>query len=156
MLAGLGLVGSGLLLTRLAADSPPALLLAAYGLFGFGFGFVNAPITNSAVSGMPRAQAGVAAAVASTSRQVGQSLGVAVIGTVVASAVVGPVLTGFAPASHAGWWIMVGLGATILVLGLVTTSAWGTATAARVAAHLGAEPPPARPGVREAPPERLP
>lgn len=156
VLAGVGLVGSGLLLTRLAADSPPGLLLAAYGLFGFGFGFVNAPITNSAVSGMPRAQAGVAAAVASTSRQVGQSLGVAVIGTVVASAVVGPVLTGFAPASHAGWWIVVGLGATILVLGLITTSAWGTATAARVAAHLGAEPPPVRPGVREAPPERLP
>ncbi|MEV6973343.1 MFS transporter [Kitasatospora sp. NPDC093806] len=156
VLAGLGLVGSGLLLTRLAADSPPALLLAAYGLFGFGFGFVNAPITNSAVSGMPRAQAGVAAAVASTSRQVGQSLGVAVIGTVVTSAVVGPVVTGFAPASHAGWWIIVGLGGTILLLGLLTTSAWGTATAARVAARLGAEAPVGRPGVREAPPERLP
>ena len=39
------------------------------------FGFVNAPITNTAVSGMPRAQAGVAAAVASTSRQIGQTLG---------------------------------------------------------------------------------
>ncbi|MFC5664365.1 MFS transporter [Kitasatospora misakiensis] len=156
VLAGLGLAGSGLLLTRLAADSPPALLLAAYGLFGFGFGFVNAPITNAAVSGMPRAQAGVAAAVASTSRQVGQSLGVAVIGTVVATAVVGPVLTGFAPASHAGWWIIAGLGAVILLLGLVTTSAWGTATATRVAARLGGDPPMTRPGVREAPPERLP
>ncbi len=156
VLAGLGLIGSGLLLTRLAADSPPGLLLAAYGLFGFGFGFVNAPITNAAVSGMPRAQAGVAAAVASTSRQVGQSLGVAVVGTVVTSAVVGPVVTGFAPASHAGWWIVAGLGAVILVLGLVTTSAWGTATATRVAARLGGDPPMTRPGVREAPPERLP
>ncbi|WP_380284891.1 MFS transporter [Kitasatospora purpeofusca] len=156
VLAGLGLVASGLLLTRLAADSPPGLLLAAYGLFGFGFGFVNAPITNAAVSGMPRAQAGVAAAVASTSRQVGQSLGVAVIGTVVASSVVGTVASGFAPASHAGWYIVAGLGATIGLLGLVTTSAWGTATAARVAAGLGGDPPLTRPGVREAPPERLP
>ncbi|MFF8768909.1 MFS transporter [Kitasatospora sp. NPDC015120] len=156
VLAGLGLVASGLLLTRLAADSPPGLLLAAYGLFGFGFGFVNAPITNAAVSGMPRAQAGVAAAVASTSRQVGQSLGVAVIGTVVTSSVAGTVASGFAPASHAGWYIVAGLGAAIGILGLVTTSAWGTATATRVAARLGGDPPLTRPGVRDAPPERLP
>ncbi|GHF59179.1 MFS transporter [Kitasatospora xanthocidica] len=154
--AGLGLAGSGVLLTRLAADSPPALLLLAYALFGFGFGMVNAPITNAAVSGMPRAQAGVAAAVASTSRQVGQSLGVAVIGTVVMSAVAGPVATGFAPASHVGWWILVGLGGAILLLGLATTTARASATAARVAARLGAEPPAVRSGVRAAPPERLP
>ncbi|MFF2039099.1 MFS transporter [Kitasatospora sp. NPDC058170] len=153
--AGLGLAASGLLLTRLTADSPPALLLAAYALFGFGFGMVNAPITNAAVSGMPRAQAGVAAAVASTSRQVGQSLGVAVIGTVVTSAVVGPVVTGFAPASHAGWWIVVGLGGVILVLGLVSTTGWAVGTATRVAARFGSEAPAPRPGVREAPPERL-
>ena len=43
---------------------------------------VNAAITNSAVSGMPREQAGVAAGVASASRQIGQSLGVAVMGSV--------------------------------------------------------------------------
>ena len=41
-----------------------------------GFGMMNAPITNTAVSGMPTSQAGVAAAVASTSRQVGSALGV--------------------------------------------------------------------------------
>ena len=52
----------------------------AYVVFGLGFGLVNAPITNAAVSGMPRAQAGVAAAIASTSRQVGSTLGVAVVG----------------------------------------------------------------------------
>ncbi|MGW3041865.1 hypothetical protein ACWC9T_17945 [Kitasatospora sp. NPDC001159] len=43
----------------------------------------------------------------------------------------------------------------ILALGLLTTTAWATGTAARVAARLGAEPPAARSGVREAPPERL-
>ena len=42
-------------------------------IFGIGFGFVNAPITNAAVSGMPREQAGVAAAIATTSRQFGQA-----------------------------------------------------------------------------------
>ena len=53
-------------------------LLPAYFVFGVGFGMVNPPITNTAVLGMPAAQAGLAAAVASTSRQVGQTLGVAV------------------------------------------------------------------------------
>jgi hypothetical protein len=42
---------------------------------------INAPITNTAVSGMPLAQAGVAAGVASTCRQVGSALGVAVLGS---------------------------------------------------------------------------
>ena len=60
-------------------------LLAAYLVFGIGFGFVNAPITNAAVSGMPVTQAGVAAAVATTSRQFGQAFGVAIVGAVAAS-----------------------------------------------------------------------
>ncbi len=62
------------------AETSNVTLFIGYVLFGIGFGFVNAPITNTAVSGMPRAQAGVAAAVASTSRQLGQTLGVAVVG----------------------------------------------------------------------------
>ena len=47
---------------------------------------VNAPITNAAVSGMPTDRAGAASAVASTSRQVGVSLGVALCGSVAGSA----------------------------------------------------------------------
>ena len=47
---------------------------------------MNPPITYTAVSGMPNSQAGVAAAVASTSRQVGQTLGVAIIGSIVGTA----------------------------------------------------------------------
>jgi hypothetical protein len=57
-------------------------MLASYFVFGLGFGLVNAPFTNTALSGMPRSQAGVAAAVASTSRQIGAALGVAVVGSV--------------------------------------------------------------------------
>ncbi len=51
-----------------------------------GFGAINPPITYTAVSGMPDSQAGVAAAVASTSRQVGQTLGVAVTGSILGTA----------------------------------------------------------------------
>ena len=60
-------------------------LIASYVVFGIGFGMVNAPITNTAVSGMPVTQAGVAAAIASTSRQVGTALGVAIAGSAVLS-----------------------------------------------------------------------
>ncbi|MGA5700012.1 MFS transporter [Peterkaempfera bronchialis] len=136
LVAGATMTASGLLLTTLTADSSTALLLASYALFGLGFGMVNAPITNAAVSGMPRDRAGVAAAVASTSRQVGQSLGVAVIGTVAVSAVVGPFATGFPAASHAAWWITAGCGVAVLLLGIISTTRWAGHTAADVAARL--------------------
>jgi EmrB/QacA subfamily drug resistance transporter len=129
VVAGVGITLSGALLTQVTATTPIWWLLGCYVVFGTGFGALNAPITNAAVSGMPRSQAGVAAAVASTSRQVGASLGVAVLGAVVTSRIVGPFATGFAPASHLGWWIMTGCGAVVLVLGLVTTSRWAKKTA---------------------------
>ncbi|PRY40813.1 MFS transporter [Umezawaea tangerina] len=108
VVAGIGLTAAGVLLTRLGPVTPIALLVVAYAAFGIGFGMVNAPITNTAVSGMPREQAGVAAAIASTSRQVGAALGVALIG-------------GFA-GSVVGWWIVAGCGVAVGVLGVVTTS----------------------------------
>jgi hypothetical protein len=116
-------------LTRLTPQTSPVLLVACYVAFGFGFAMVNAPITNTAVSGMPRAQAGVAAAIASTSRQVGGSLGVAVIGAAVVSGVRGPTAIGFTAASHVGWWIVFGCGVGVLALGLLTTGRWARATA---------------------------
>jgi EmrB/QacA subfamily drug resistance transporter len=129
VLAGIGFVASMLPLTRLSADTPFWLLSVCYVLFGFGFAMVNSPITNTAVSGMPREQAGVAAAIASTSRQVGGALGVAVLGAVVSSASGGD----FAARSHAGWWIVAALGAVVLTLGLVTTGRWARSTTERVA-----------------------
>ena len=122
-----------LLLTALARDTPLAYLLAAYGIFGVGLGMVNAPITNTAVSGMPSSQAGVASAVASTSRQVGMTLGVAVIGAIAGGGVAGVIGPSFATATHSAWWIIVGLGAAIMVLGLLTTSRWADQTARRTA-----------------------
>ena len=102
--------------------------MLSYMVFGIGFGMVNPPITNTAVSGMPRAQAGVAAAIASTSRQVGASLGVAVIGSVVTGRIDGSFANGFAAASHLGWWIMAGCGVAVLCLAFVTTSRWARRT----------------------------
>ena len=134
--AGIAITVSALTLTRLGTGTSALSLVVSYLLFGLGFGLVNAPITNTAVSGMPVAQAGVAAAVASTSRQVGQSVGVAVIGSVVVSVMVGPLRTGFVTASHVGWWLIAGCGVAVLVVGLITAGAWGRRTAERVASEF--------------------
>ena len=124
------------MLTRITPTTPTDYLLVAYFVFGIGLGLVNPPITNTAVSGMPSAQAGVAAAVASTSRQVGVTLGVAVIGAICGGTLAGGIGKSFAAATHAGWWIIFGLGVLILVLGLLTTSDWANATARRTAEQL--------------------
>jgi EmrB/QacA subfamily drug resistance transporter len=128
LIAGVSIAVTGVLLTSLSSHTSVWYLVIVYVLFGLGFGMLNAPITNSAVSGMPRSQAGVAAAIASTSRQVGSSLGVAVLGSAVTARIVGPFSTGFPTASHLGWVIMAGCGVAVFVLALVTTSRWARDT----------------------------
>ena len=110
-------------------------MLASYVVFGLGFGLVNAPITNTALSGMPRSQAGVAAAIASTSRQVGAALGVAVVGSALSSGLAGSLATGFVEASHAAWWIVAGCGLAVLLVGALTSGPWALGTTSRTA-HL--------------------
>ena len=80
-------------------------MLGIYLLFGMFLGTVNPPITNTAVSGMPRSMTGVAASLASVGRQTGTTLGVAIAGTVVASALArgGPAFTS---AAHSVWWLV--------------------------------------------------
>jgi EmrB/QacA subfamily drug resistance transporter len=131
--AGVSLAIGALALTRMDATTALPWLLGAYAIFGVGIGMVNAPITNNAVSGMPRAQAGVASAVASTSRQVGATLGVAFAGSIVGSAMHGAKGVGFAAATHLVWWLLAGCGATVAVIGFASTSAWAAATARRIA-----------------------
>ena len=133
VLSGIALIVSGVLLTRLTATSGIGFLFPTYVIFGFGLGLVNAPITNSAVSGMPRQQAGVAAGVASASRQVGQSLGVAVMGSILSANLRGGMRAGFVAASRPGWWIVAACGAVTLILALVTTGSWAQRTAKRTA-----------------------
>ncbi len=131
LIAGAAFVLSTGLLTILAADTPLPLLLLIYGLFGIGVGMVNPAIANSAVAGMPLSQAGVASAIASTSRQVGAAFGVAIAGTVVrASHAHG---TDFTQATHPIWWGMVGCGSVILLIAWLSNTAWARASAAGVA-----------------------
>ena len=133
VMAGGAMATGALLLTALAQDTPLAYLLTAYGIFGVGLGMVNAPITNTAVSGMPRARAGIASAVASTSRQVGASLGVALAGTLAGTGIESAYQPGFAAATHVFFWVSAGLGTAIVVLGIASTGSRARASASRVA-----------------------
>lgn len=133
LIAGASFVLSTGMLTRLSVDTPIASLMVSYLLFGVALGMVNPAIANNAVAGMPLSQAGVAAAIASTSRQVGAAFGVAVAGTVVSASHAGG--KDFTRATHAIWWIMVGCGAVIFFLGWASNTSWARSSANGVA-HL--------------------
>ncbi len=126
VVAGASFVGSAAMLTRLSGATPVWWLLVSYTLFGIGLGMVNPAITNSAVAGMPLEQAGVAAAIASTSRQVGAALGVAMAGTVVHEVVHGSRAHGMdlSGSTHPIWWVMTACGAMIMGLGWAVSTAW--------------------------------
>ncbi|GHA68520.1 MFS transporter [Streptomyces termitum] len=144
LLAGTAMAAGALLFAAFEAETDDVLLLTGYVVFGIGFGLVNAPITDTAVSGMPRAQAGVAAAVASTSRQIGQTLGVAVIGTVLAAgAGPDPAAADFTAAARPGYWVVTGCGLVVLLVGALTTGGWARGTARRTARRLEIEEAPA-------------
>jgi EmrB/QacA subfamily drug resistance transporter len=132
--AGASFLLSTLLMTQLNPATPLALLLVAYALFGLGLGMVNPAISNNAVAGMPLNQAGVAAAIASTGRQVGAALGVAIAGTVMTTSRANG--SSFSLATHPIWWIMTGCGATVLFLGWASTTAWAHKSAEHAAAEL--------------------
>ena len=81
---------------------------------------------------MPHSMAGVAASLASAARQSGTTLGVAISGTIVGAALARGEMA-FTSAAHAVWWTVLGLGAGIVVLALLSTERWALDTAARAA-----------------------
>ncbi len=63
---------------------------------------------------------GLASGMNSSSRQLGQCLGVAVIGTVLASGVHGTTQPGHLDAARTGWWVIAGCGLCVLLAGLAS------------------------------------
>ncbi|MFG1933820.1 DHA2 family efflux MFS transporter permease subunit [Mycobacterium sp. NPDC048908] len=139
LIAGMLITAATLMLTLLTATTAVWQILVIFAVFGVGFSMVNAPITNAAVSGMPTDRAGAASAVASTSRQVGVSVGVALCGSVVGSALAA---TGgdFAAAARPLWLICAGLGLVILALAMFSTSARALRSADRLAPLVAGAP----------------
>ncbi|GAB3795248.1 MFS transporter [Humibacter antri] len=148
LISGLALAVAGIVLLWLTPTTRMPALFAAFLVVGLFLGFVNPPISNTAVSGMPRSMAGLAASLASAGRQTGTALGVAIAGVVV-----GPSLgvlsagihrgvaasaqvqgTAFTDAARGVWWMLAGLGLTLAVLAVLSTGNWARATARRAAA----------------------
>ncbi|MET0473761.1 MAG: MFS transporter [Mycobacterium sp.] len=146
--AGIMVGSAGFGLWWLDADTPLVWVLVCLAAFGIGHGAVNAPITYTTVSGMPRSHAGVAAAVATTSRQIGTALGVAIVGSVLNSRMVGPLPVAFVAASRPALLLVSGLGLAVLVIGLATTGDWAEKTTRRVTHLFGDEVPDAPASLR--------
>ncbi|MDH6198378.1 EmrB/QacA subfamily drug resistance transporter [Mycobacterium frederiksbergense] len=136
LVAGAMITLATVLLTWLTADTPVWQLLVIFAVFGIGFSMVNAPITTTAVSGMPLDRAGAASAVASTSRQVGVSVGVALCGSVAGAALAG---TGhdFAATARPLWFVCAALGLAIFALGVISTTPWALRSAQKLAPLIG-------------------
>jgi EmrB/QacA subfamily drug resistance transporter len=87
---GMGLVGVQLLsFSRLGVDSSYVNLVPGMVLGGFGMASVMSPGSAAALSGVPVDKAGVGAAVVNTSRQVGGSIGIALMGAIMAHELAG-------------------------------------------------------------------
>jgi MFS family permease len=117
-IAGTAMAISTAALSQLTATSNLGFLIIAFALFGIGAGVVNSPITNGIMSGVPKTQAGVASGMNSSSRQLGQSLGIAIVGSVLAASLRGSMHADFQRASHVGWLFMVGCSCAVVLLSL--------------------------------------
>ncbi|MFJ8622136.1 MFS transporter [Kitasatospora sp. NPDC093550] len=133
LLVGAGLLlalGAGLLALAAGGDAYPPYA-AGYLVLGLGLGLVNPPITNTAVTGLPPQQAGVASALATTSRQLGNTLGVAVLA---------PVAAGPHVDQRRAWLIALGLGLAVAVLNALAGRRCRAEQARRAAPAAPADP----------------
>jgi EmrB/QacA subfamily drug resistance transporter len=123
------LVGGGMTLlslmlfyySTLGADESFWALLPGLLLGGFGMGLTMTPVTAAAMSAVPVDKAGVGSAVLNSGRQVGGSLGIAVMGAIVASGAAG---------SHTPEAFLTGFHDALRVSGLLALAGAVIATAA--------------------------
>ena len=91
-----------------------------YALLGAGAGLCSPAITSTIMGGLPAARAALASSIASASRQLGQTLGTAIAGTVLIASLRESLHAGFVHAGHPAWWVTAGFGAAILPLTLAS------------------------------------
>jgi hypothetical protein len=114
---GLLTVAAGLtLLSTVEVSSGYGLVAASIAVIGAGMGFTMAPATESIMGSLPLAKAGVGSAMNDTTRMVGGALGVAVLGSVLASSygsAIEPALRGAPPQLAQAAGDSIGAAATI-------------------------------------------
>jgi hypothetical protein len=96
---------------------PPGQALIALTLAGLVFGVIEGPQLGWST----------AAGVSSATRQIGQTVGVAIAGVTLAAG--SSSHSALASATHLGWTLNIGYGAAVLILGLLSTTAWAKKTA---------------------------
>ena len=85
MTAGLGCMGLGLLLlTRISVKPDLILIGSALLIIGIGLGLNTAPVNAVAVASVARQRAGTASGLVNTSRMIGATLGIAILGAIFA------------------------------------------------------------------------
>jgi EmrB/QacA subfamily drug resistance transporter len=120
VISGLCIAAGAALLLRVATPTASYPDLAgAYLLLGAGLGLVNPPITATALSSMPADQAGAAAGTASSARQIGNVLGVAIMGALLTPHT-HPWALASTEATHAPWILAAALGLMIAATALFT------------------------------------
>jgi EmrB/QacA subfamily drug resistance transporter len=132
VISGSALSLGGVAWLWLESSTPLPAVIAGSLLFGVFLGTVIAPVTNTAVSGMPHSMAALAISLPSAARQTGAALGVAISGTIVGPALAGGP-TAFTRASHDVSWMVLALGVAIVILALISTGRRARATATRAA-----------------------
>jgi len=86
VIAGLVTLAAALaLLSRMGLNTPLTLILVALAVTGAGIGLSTPPTTAAALDGIPDREAGQASAVLNTSRAIGLSLGIAVMGALLSA-----------------------------------------------------------------------
>jgi EmrB/QacA subfamily drug resistance transporter len=118
VISGVTMCVGSLLLIVLTRTPAVLWLVIPYAVFGVGYGMLNAPINDTAVSDLPDDQAGVAASLISTSKQVGAALGVAIAGAIIAAHPGDPITSAFATRGWIVWSTVALCGAAILTLAL--------------------------------------
>ncbi len=102
--AGLAVVGVSMLaLTQVDQDTVYPYLALMMAALAFGMALTMSPLTASIMSSVPRERAGVGSAMNDTSRELGGALGVAVLGSIVASRFgshIGAAVEGLSPAQQ--------------------------------------------------------
>jgi EmrB/QacA subfamily drug resistance transporter len=123
LLGGAALMLGTYAMSRFTGTTPDTYLWTTLALFGIGMGMLNGQITVAAVSGMPPSHAGLASGIASASRQVGQTLGIAITGSLLTTAAGGRGQPATAVASHPAWHLLFWWAFAVAVFGLFTARA---------------------------------
>jgi EmrB/QacA subfamily drug resistance transporter len=118
------------LLTRLPVDGHYFWdIFPAFVLGGAGIGFSFVPVTIASLTGVDRADAGVASGLVNTSRQIGGAIGLATVSTIAASATTGyahahALAVSSAPATVHGFQTSLDVLGGLLVVGIVIAAAF--------------------------------